>query len=331
MSHITSRNVRFWHHTSRILLAEESILAAAVVAAGCLYLFAWLPTPIMPSAATTAVQKVKASLSPRPGINAGVPLVTASQPMRLAIRHAQKREGRGVFDESTRAAWQAASDEILKLSMFPIATSGGRVIRLGMRENEEERAAAIETFLEELMPGRFAALEEQRRAAVAADPSLEESLPEVTWFAVVDDAPVDVRQQAFNLCMLREDARKTAALIAKYRDIVGYDYWKAACAVGASPMGMQAHAALWRAGYDVVFAEFDLAKDAYEEGFQAWQAVCDASPEMRSDPLLVSEMKEHLERYHEVLATLQKPVDSQHLRQDVLEGVELKGLEPTSL
>ena len=331
MSHNTSQNVRFWHHTSRILLAEESILAAAVVAAGCLYLFAWLPKPIMPPAATTAVQKLKTSLSPRPGINAGVPLVAASQPMMRAIRYAQKREAQGTFDESTRAAWQAASDEILKLSMFPIATSDGRVIRLWMREHEEERVAAIETFLEEMMPGRFAALEEQRRAAVAADPSLEESLPEVTWFAVADDAPVGVRQQAFNFCMLREEARKTAAMIAKHRDIIGYDHWKAACAVGASPAGLQAHAALWRAGYDVVFAEFNLAKDAYEEGFQAWQAVCDASPEMRSEPLLVSEMKEHLERYHEVLATLQQPVDSQHLRQDVLKGVELKGLEPTSL
>ena len=52
---------------------------------------------------------------------------------------------------------------------------------------------------------------------------------------------------------------------------------------------------------------------------------------MRSDPLVVSEMKEHLERYHEVLATLQKPVDSPALRQDALKGVEFKGLEPTSL
>jgi len=322
MSHITSRDVRFWHHPSRILLAEESILAAAVVAAGCLYLFAWLPKPIMPPAATSAAQKLKASLSPRPGVNAAVPLIAASQPMMRAIRHAQKREARGMFDESTRAAWQAASDEIRKLSVVPIATSDGRVIRLWMREGEEERVASIQTVLEELLPGRFAALEEQRRAAVAADPSLDESLPEVTWFAVVDGAPAGVREQAFNLCMLREEARKTAAVIAKHRDLVGYDHWKAACAIGASQAGLQAHAALWRAGYDVVFAQFDLAKDAYEEGFQAWRAVCDASPEMRSDPLLISEMKEHLERYHEVLATLQEPIDSQALLQDVLGGLE---------
>jgi hypothetical protein len=42
-------------------------------------------------------------------------------------------------------------------------------------------------------------------------------------------------------------------------------------------------------------------------------------------------MKEHLERYHEVLATLQEPVDGQTLRQDVLKGVELEGLEPIAL
>jgi hypothetical protein len=322
MSHVTSRNVRFWHHPSRILLAEESILAMAVAAAGCLYLFAWLPKPIMPPAATDTVQKLKASFSRGPGINAGVPLLAASQPMIHAIRHAQKREARGAFDETTRAAWQSAGDEIRKLSFLPIATSDGRVIRLWMREGEEERAAALETALEELLPGRFAALEEQRRAAVAADPSLGESLPEVTWFAVVDNAPAGVRHQAFTLCMLREEARTTAALIGRYRDIVGYDHWKAACAVGASPAGLQAHAALWRAGYDVMFAQFDLAKDAYEEGFRAWQTVCETSPAMRSDPLLVAEMKEHLERYHEVLTTLQAPVNNPAVLQDVIGDLE---------
>lgn len=322
MSHISSKTDRSWHHPSRILFAEESILAMAVVAAGCLYLFAWLPKPIMPPAATAVVLKLKASLSPRPSVNAGVPLITASQPMMRAIHHAQKREARGAFNDSTRAAWQAAGNEIQKLSQLPIATSDGRVIRLWMREGEEERVVAIEEFLEELLPGRFAALEEQRRAAVAADPSLDESLPDVTWFAVVDDAPADVREQAFNLCMLREEARKAAALIGKYRDIVGYDHWKAACAVGASPTGLQAHAAIWRANYDVMLAQFSLAKDAYEEGFRAWRAVCDASPAMRSDPLLVSEMKEHLERYREVLATLQEPVAMPVGLQDVIGAPE---------
>ena len=322
MSRITSLKERFWHQPSRILLAEESILAMAVVAAGCLYLFAWLPKPIMPPAATAAVHTLKASLSPRPNANAGIPLIAASQPMMRAIHHAQRREARGAFNDSTRAAWQAAGDEIRKLSLLPIATNDGRVIRLWMREGEEERVVAIEGFLEELLPGRFAALEERRRAAVAADPSLDESLPAVTWFAVVDDAPADVREQAFNLCMLREEARKEAALIGKYRDIVGYDHWKAACAVGASPTGLQAHAAIWRADYDVMLAQFSLAKDAYEEGFRAWRAVCDESPAMRSDPVLVSEMKEHLERYREVLAALQEPVETPVGLQDVIGAPE---------
>ncbi len=122
--------------------------------------------------------------------------------------------------QPAEASAQAAGNEIQKLSQLPIATSDGRVIRLSMRESEEERVVAIEEFLEELLPGRFAALEDQRRAAVAADPSLDGSLPDVTWFAVVDDAPADVREQAFNLCMLREEARKAAALIGKYREVL---------------------------------------------------------------------------------------------------------------
>ena len=122
--------------------------------------------------------------------------------------------------QPAEASAQAAGNEIQKLSQLPIATSDGRVIRLSMRESEEERVVAIEEFLEELLPGRFAALEDQRRAAVAADPSLDGSLPDVTWFAVVDDAPADVREQAFNLGMLREEARNAAALIGKYREVL---------------------------------------------------------------------------------------------------------------
>jgi len=322
MSHDPSHTERFWHRPSRILLAEESILAMAVVAAGCLYLFAWLPKPIVPPAATEAARTMKASFSRRPSTEPGVSLIAASRPMMRAIRQAQKREARGAFDGSTRAAWQAAGEEVRKLSLLPIATSDGKVIRLWMRESEEERAAAIEDTLEAMLPGRFAALDEQRRAAVEADPALDESLPAVTWFAVVDDAPADVRPQAFNLCMFREEARKSAALIRKYRDVVGYDHWKAACAVGASQAGLEAHAAIWRADYDTMLAQFDLAKDAYEQGFRAWRTVCDACPAMRSDPVLVTELKEHLERYREVLAALHEPAESPVMLHDVIGASE---------
>jgi hypothetical protein len=322
MSQVSPRNVRFWHHPSRILLAEESILAMTIVAAGCLYLFAWLPKPIMPPAATATVQKLKASLARPPRDESGMSLMTASQPMMRAIQRVQKREARGAFDESTRAAWAAAGEEIRKLSLVPIRTSDGRVIRLWTGEGEEERVTALEDCLEELLPGRFAALEEQRRAAVAADPSLDESLPSVTWFAVAEEAPADVLEQAINLCLLREEARKNAALIHRYRAIVGYDHWKATCAAGASQTGLQARAAIWRADYNVMVAQFDLAKDAYEEGFRAWRAVCDASPSMRSDPMLVSEMQEHLGRYREVLATLNVQGDSPAQLQDVIGGSE---------
>ena len=71
-----------------------------------------------------------------------------------------------------------------------------------------------------------------------------------------------------------------------------------------------------------MLAQFSLAKDAYEEGFRAWRAVCDASPAMRSDPVLLQELKEHLERYREVLAALQEPVEIPLGLQDVIGAPE---------
>jgi len=322
MSSVTSRIQRFWKQPSRILLAEESILATAVVAAGLLYLFAWLPKPIVPSAATEAVQQVKSSFARRPRTEQGLSLMAASRPMMRAIRHAKELEAGGVFNETTCAAWKAAGEEVRKLSALPIATTNGHVIRLWMRGTEEERVVALEECLEEMLPGRFAALEEQRRVAVEADPSLDASLPPVTWYAVAADAPDDMRESAYNLCHLRMEARDMAALIAKYRDIVGYDHWKAACAVGETEAGVQSHAAMWRANYGALMSQFDLAKDAYEEGFRAWRTVCDASPEMRTDRLLAEEMQEHFERYRDVLASLPEPAASPVLLQDLIGGSE---------
>lgn len=308
MSSVASRNHRFWHHPSRLLLAEESIAAMIVVASGLLYVFACLPRPILPTAAVEKVQQVKASFSRRPDVNAGLSLMAASRPMMQAVRQARRLEDRGLFDSTTRAAWQRASDEFRKLSAMPIATADGGTIRLWMREGEEERAAAIEAWLEQLVPGKFAALEEQRAAAVAEDPSLDAVLPEVTWESVAAEAPEYARQLASNLCQLRREALDTAALVAKYRSVVGYDHWKAVCAAGATEMGLRAHAAMWRANYDLAAAQFTMAREAYEEGFRAWRAVCDASPGLRSDPLVLEEMKQHLERYRTVLSSLPEPV-----------------------
>ena len=317
MSSDTSQHDRV-RHPRRILLVEESILAVAIAAAGLMYLYAWLPKPVVPDAALQAVQRLKTSLDFRPGKEDAVSLMAASRPMMHAIRQAQRLEARGVFNESTRSAWRAASDKVLKFSMAPIAATDGHVVRLWMRESEDERAAVLEAWMEELVPGRFAALEEQRLARVTADPSLAATLSEVTWYLVAEEAPDDVREQAFNLCQLHAEACKNAALIGQCRDIVGYDYWKAVCSVGSSEMGLESHAAIWRADYDNLQAHFDLAKEAYEEGFRAWRAVCDTSPSLQSDPMMVEDMKEHFERYREVLGRLDQPVTSPVMLQDLI-------------
>ena len=318
MSSVASPKHRFWHHPSRLLLAEESVAAMVIVASGLLYLFACLPQPILPPAAAEKIQHVKASLARRPDVNAGLSLMAASRPMLQAVRHARRLEDRGLFDSTTRAAWQKASDEFRKLAAMPIATADGSTVRLWMREGEEERAAALEAWLEELLPGRFAALQQRREAAVAADPSLDEVLPAVTWDDVAAEAPDYARELATNLCRLRQDALDTAALVAKYRDVVGYDHWKAVCAAGATEMGLRAHAAMWRANFDLATAQFTLAREAYEEGFRAWRAVCEDSPGLRSDPLVLQEMKEHLERYRGVLSSLPDPTAKPVVLQDVI-------------
>lgn len=298
------RNV--WH-PSRLLVAEEWVLGAVIAAVGIVSLYNCLPKPSVPAAVARSMQKLKSPFARGATAEPAVALVPASRTMIDAIRRAEKMEDRGAFDDATRAAWKTAADELHRFAFLPISTGPGTHVRLFMKEAEQERMASLEGLLEDLVPGQFAALEAKRDTAIAADPEHASSVPAVTWFMVAAAAPEDVRDMAFDLAYLHEEARGNAAVIGKCRDLVGYDYWRAVCDAGASEPGFQARAALWRAEYDARQAQFELAKATYEHAFQAWNQACDVVPSLETNPRVAEEMAEHRARYHEVLAALHEP------------------------
>lgn len=290
-------------HPSR-LLVEEAVLCGLIAVTGIVSLYAFLPRPKVSAEMAESALRLKSPFIV-PVDEPVVALVPASRPMIAAIRRAHRLEQSGRFDQVTRDAWKQAAAEVRHFGMQPVSTGPGRHVRLFMLEAEEGRLAAIEAMLEELMPGRFAALEARREAVIAADPGQSPLPPHVSWFDVAADAPEDVRETAYDLAALHDDAGRNAATIAKYREIVGYDHWRTICDAGVSESGFLARAALWRAEFEASQARYELAKEAFERGFQAWSDACGAVPTLCTDGRVADEMAAHRERYREVLAGME--------------------------
>lgn len=293
-------------HPSRLLVAEEWVCAGLLAAVGLLYLYAWMPKPTVPPGVAAAVARLKDPFSRESrGVDPPVRLMQAAQPLFAAIQRAERLEAHGQFDETTRLAWKRAADEVRRLGFMPIATGNGRHVRLFMKEAETDRMIELETVLEELMPGHFAALEAEREAAIErGDVAAGDSLPAVTWLDAAETAPEAVRGVVRNLALMHAQAADNIRLITRLRETVGYESWRAACAAGASAPGLAARAAMWRAEFGCSQAAFDLAKELYESGFSLWREACAVVPELGQDPVTARELRGHEAQYREVLATL---------------------------
>ena len=275
--------------------------------------------------------------------DSGAPLKTTalifhSEPMMTAINYARALEDDGVFGDAARDGWKLAGDEMRRFSVREIPTTWDVPIRLGLREAEQARAERLAADLEKLLPGRFKALEEAKRAAVTPEqkaaldtPPIDrseaqqklaaeaESGLQVTWPMVVREAPADVRDKAQDLARQYIEARETADIIDRYRDIVNFDFWRATCETEVTEPALRAREAAWRAEREFENARLQTARKAYEEAFVAWREVLDASPVLRDDQLTADDLAEIVGRYRKVLAQLDEIFPKPFILQDVLD------------
>jgi hypothetical protein len=276
--------------------------------------------------------------------DSGAPLKTTalifhSEPMMTAINYARALAADGIFGEKARDGWTLAGEAMRRYAVREIPTSWNVPIRLGLREAELARAERLATELEELLPGRFAALEAERKAglsdaqreAVETPPldrteqqqqlfSEAEQAMKVTWSMVARDAPADAREQAKELAAEYVEASETAEIIDRYRDIVNFDFWRATCEMEVTEPALRAREATWRAEKDFEAARLRPAKQAFEEAFAAWREVLDQSDVLREDALTRDDLREIVDQYKEVLEQLDEPFPSPFVLDDVLDG-----------
>jgi len=274
--------------------------------------------------------------------DSGAPLKTTaliyhSEPMMTAINYARSLEEDGTFGDAARDGWKLAGDEMRRFSVREIPTTWEVPIRLGMREAELARADRVAGELEQLLPGRFKAIEESKRASLTADQKaaidvspLERTdaqhadaraateIVKVDWPMVVRDAPADVRVRAKELLRQYTEAKETADIIDRYREIVNFDVWRATCEAEVTEPAIKAREAMWRAEREFENARLQTAKQAYEESFAAWREVLDASPVLRADHIVKDDINEVVDRYRKLLEQLDEPFPKSFPLQDIL-------------
>ena len=266
------------------------------------------------------------------------PLIFHSEPMMTAINYARAIEEEGVFGETARDAWKLAGEEMRRYSIREIPTSWEVPIRLGLKEAELARAGRIVAELEQLLPGAFQALAERKRAALSAEQkaaletppidrtesqqalaaSAEQALA-VSWSMVAAEAPGPVRDRAKELARQQLEAQETADIISRYREIVNFDYWRAACETEVTEPALRARESAWLAEREFENARLQNAKKAFEESFKAWREVLDTSSVVRNDQLTADDLAELVDRYRRVLDQLDEPFPKPFILQEVLD------------
>ena len=155
--------------------------------------------------------------------------------------------------------------------------------------------------------------DEQMARAYEAEEALR-----VTWKDVARRAPAELREKAWELAVAEVEARETAEIIARYRDIVNFDFWRASCEAEVTEPALRARALTWKASEEFDAARLQSARQAYEEAFKAWREVLDASPVLREDDLTAEDIAEIVARYRSLLEQLDEPFPSPFILDDVL-------------
>jgi hypothetical protein len=135
---------------------------------------------------------------------------------------------------------------------------------------------------------------------------------------VARSAPADVRDRALDLAVQETEARETAEIIERYRDIVNFDFWRATCEAEVTEPALRARELTWKADREFAAARLQAAKQAYEEAFRAWREVFDASQILREDQITADDIAEIVGRYRKLLEQLDEPFPSPFVLDDIL-------------
>jgi len=140
----------------------------------------------------------------------------------------------------------------------------------------------------------------------------------VDWPMVVSNAPAAVRDRARELLRQHVEAKETAEIIDRYREIVNFTFWRACCEAEVTETALKAREATWLGEREFQNARLQTAKQAFEEAFASWREVLDGSKVLREDSIFRDELNEVIDKYRKLLEQLDEPFPKDFILGDIL-------------
>lgn len=274
------------------------------------------------------------------------PLLYRSNGPMCQMNYAEDQEKDGTFGPVAKAAWQRAASEWHRYGTEELPTSFRNeetqkpiVVRLNDLEMHEEAAKKLASQLDAMEPGLREKLVEQRRAALtgAQRKALETPLGERTGkqfeLAAQAEQAIHVtdndvarkitgprRKEALQLAKEAMKQQQMARYISGYRNIVNFVYWRLRAEAEQTDDMIDARRLVYLG--DREYSEGDLvaARDAYQQGLNAWRAALDKYPSFVNDQTTDEDLMEVIRRYRNILKQLDEPFPKPFILQDVIDA-----------
>ncbi|MCA9102004.1 MAG: hypothetical protein KDA63_12665 [Planctomycetales bacterium] len=266
------------------------------------------------------------------------PLLYFTYPAKCQMSYAEALESEGTFGETAREEWRRGGEEWAAYGARDIPTSFGTTIRLNDLETTREAAdelqaefdAATEGIRDEILEEKLAKLTEAQQDAVrtpyeqrnAEQRQIAMEVGEqadVSNEEIAERVPEDQRERVKQLAEQLTEMSQRAGQISGYRMTVNFDYWRDRCAAEQTEDASIAREQIYEGNAAFEEAEFEVAREKYEEGMRRWRAVMDASPTLADDNITAEDLVEVIKRYRRILKQLDEPVPDDFVLADFWE------------
>ena len=270
------------------------------------------------------------------------PVLFYSEWPMCQMNYAENLEEDGIFEEKAGLAWDKAGREWNAYGNREIPTTFGDVIRLNDRAMYNQRAKTLRAQLdqmsgdlrEQIAKEREDELDSEERLALNT-PSEERTMREhelvaeihrklqVTHEDVAERLTGAERGRGLEIAEQLTEAERLSGIIARYQQIVNYEFWERRAAVEQTREALEARKLVYE-GRRLFTEETSLlaAIEAVENGLKKWRQVYDM-PQFKEylldDRNIGRDVIEAIGLYRRILDAADRPFPEDFVLQDVLE------------
>ncbi|HVX11870.1 MAG TPA: hypothetical protein VHC22_11865 [Pirellulales bacterium] len=262
------------------------------------------------------------------------PLVFYSEPAMCQIDYAIALEEDGVFEEKAKVGWMEADEYWTKYGAREMRSTIGIQYRLNDKEELEEKIAETATELEAMAPDLRKTISDERLAKLPAEErEVLEAPPDRRdpWraFGIMMKLNVNHRDFAERITGPQHDKaieladevtrmQQLAELINHEREVVNFAYWRLRCRAEKTDAALEARRLLYVGKGLYENAQFEEARENYENAFSEWRKVVDEFPAMVDDTIGGTSLEEAVKGYVDVLKQLDEPFPKNFPIKDVV-------------